>query len=135
MGTGTIFNSPEIPVVYVAGERTLSFAEQAPQAFEQLEGGIANFRGRKFCGVVVNGEYRACMAVRDSDSTKSPRFREYVIPGGRYFSRRLENYLSDPRKIGRLVDELIARTDFDPSRPVLEFHRGRGPLSLRVPVR
>jgi hypothetical protein len=39
-----------------------------------------------------------------------------------------------PDAIGEAVDELCARRDYDPSRPVIEFYRSHTELVIRVPV-
>jgi hypothetical protein len=39
-----------------------------------------------------------------------------------------------PDAIGEAVDELCARSDYDPSRPVIEFYRSHTELVIRVPV-
>lgn len=119
--------------MYVAGDRALPVPEQAPAAFEQLEVGLDSLRGRKFYGVVEAGEYRACVAVRPKDP--DAHFPVYRIPGGRYFCHRLADFLSDAGRIGQLVEEMVHRSDFDSSRPVVEFYRGHDQLSIRVPVK
>lgn len=134
MFTGTIIDAPEIPVRYVAGDRTTPVPEQAPAAFEQLEANLDSLRGLKFYGVVMDGEYRACVAVPPGQVDANLPGSEFTIPGGRYFCRRLDDFLSDAGKISRLVDQTIVRSDFDSSRPVIEFYRGHDQLSIRVPV-
>lgn len=133
MFNGSIIDVAEIPVTYVAGDRTLPIPEQAPVAFERLESELTSIRGRKFFGVVQAGEYRACVAIGPNES--QTLFPVFKIPGGRYFCRRLDGFLSDASKIGQLVEQLVNRSDFDSSRPVIEFYRGHDELSIRVPVK
>ena len=131
--TGSIIDAPQVPVRFVAGDSSLPVPEQAPVAFEQLESELETIRGRKFYGVVQDGEYRACVAIRPDESAES--FPLFHIPGGRYFCRRMSGFLSDPGRIGQLVEQLIARRDFDASRSVIEFYRGHDELSVRVPIK
>lgn len=133
MFTGSIIDAPEIPVKFVAGDRALPVPEQAHSAFEQLEQSLGSIRGRKFYGVVSGGEYRACVAIQPNEPADSTPV--YLIPGGRYYCHRIDGFLGDPSRIGQLAEDLIARSDFDSSRPVVEFYRGHDKLSLRVPVK
>ncbi len=137
--TGSIIEAPEIPVRYVAGDGVSPIPDQAPIAFEQLEASLGSVRGRKFYGVVQQGEYRACVAIRSDEPSDQSEPDEslplFHIPGGRYFCRRLEDFLPDNGRIGQLVEKLINRSDFDSSRPVIEFYRSHNELTVRVPVK
>jgi hypothetical protein len=44
----SIVTMPDIPVMYVAGERGKPFQEQAPDSFSRLEGKLSSLKGRKF---------------------------------------------------------------------------------------
>ena len=59
----------EIPIMFVAGDRTWPIPEQAPVALAMLEGKLTTLRARRFYGVVVDGQYRACVAIRPEDYT------------------------------------------------------------------
>lgn len=107
--------------------------EQAPAAFEQLESLLDSLRGRKFYGVVSAGVYKACVVPSSDQSSDS--LPTYRIPGGRYFCHRIDDFLTDPGRIGERVEQLIGRSDFDSSRPVIEFYRKHNQLSIRVPVK
>ncbi len=147
MPRDTVVDSPSIEVMYVAGDRREPIPIQAPKVMSQLEASLPSIRGRKFYGVVHDGEYRACVAIRpeidttdettddttgDTTSLPHPRF---TVPGGRYVHRRLPDWDNKTEIIGRVVDELAARPDYDSSRPVIEFYRSHTELVIRVPVR
>jgi phosphohistidine phosphatase SixA len=53
---------------------------------------------------------------------------------GRRQAERLVDWEKHPDAIGEAVDELCARSDYDPSRPVIEFYRSHTELVIRVPV-
>jgi hypothetical protein len=73
-------------VVYVSGERGQPIPEQAPAAFDALEARLPTLRKKRFYGAVIDGAYRACVAVDEDTSTLDlPR---WVIPSGRYAGGR-----------------------------------------------
>lgn len=133
MLSGSIIDAPEVPVRYVAGDGAKSIPEQALAAFEQLESSLGSLRGRKFYGVAMAGEYKACVAASSDQSSDS--LPVYRIPGGRYFCHRIDDFLTDPGRISERVEQLIGRSDFDSSRPVIEFYRKHNQLSIRIPVK
>ena len=53
----------ELAVMFVAADRTRPNPEQAPLAFATLEGQLTTLRGRHFDGLVVDAQYRACVAI------------------------------------------------------------------------
>ena len=135
MPTDTIVESKEIQVAYVAGDSARSIAEQAPKAVDELELAIPTLVGNKFYGIVVEGEYRACVQIdgsSDNDSIESlPKF---TIPSGRYVHRRLVDWNHNVELLLKTVEELMARTDHDPSRFVIEHYRSHTEVVIRVPV-
>ncbi len=135
MPAGTAIDVPAIPVTYVAGDRSQPIGVQAPEAFARLEGMIPSLRHRKFYGVVIDSEYRACVAIQDNSAGDEQPQAQFTIPAGRYFAQRLTGFVSDPSMIGQAVDELISNLDHDPTRPVVEFYRGHDDLSIRIPVK
>lgn len=134
MPVDTIVDSPPIRVMYVAGDRSKPINEQAPLAVEQLESSLTSLRGKKFYGVVVDGEYRACVRVSSDEDINRRKYLSFTILGGRYVHRRLVDWDHQVELIGRSVNELIARPDYDLSRPVIEFYRSHTELVIRVPI-
>lgn len=130
----TIVTLQDTAVMYVAGERGKPIAEQAPQSMRQLEAGLASLKGRKFYGVVLGDEYRACVTLVATDAGRRP-FPAWTIPGGRYVRRRLLDWGSHLHLIGPMFEELRRRPDADPSRPAIEFYRSERELLLMAPVR
>jgi hypothetical protein len=56
-------------------------------AFDRLEARLPSLKGKKLCGAVIDGQYRACAAIcEDAAGIDLPR---WVIPGGRYFIRTI----------------------------------------------
>lgn len=135
MTTGSIVESTEVAVVYVAGDANQPIPVQAPSAFNRLEESLSSLRGRRFFGVALDGEYRACVAVDGRDDVESLPHPPYTIPGGRYIHRRLKNWGEKVELIGQTVEQLMSRSDYDPSRPVVEAYRSHTDLVVRVPVR
>lgn len=135
MPRDTVVESPSIEVMYVAGDRRESIPAQASKAMPQLEASLSSLRGRKIYGVVHDGEYRACVAIRSGDDITSLPHPRFTVPGGRYVHRRLPDWGNKTHIISQVVDELTARPDHDSSRPVIEFYRSHTELVIRVPVR
>lgn len=133
MPSDSIVDLDTVPVVYVQGESGEPINVQAPSAFSILEGSLASLSGRKFYGVVIGNEYRACMAVNTDDETDYG-FPCWAIPGGRYVRRRLAGAHEQPELIAPAVDELCSREDYDSTRPVIEFYRSKDEVVLMAPV-
>jgi len=121
--------------MYVAGDGTEPIPVQAPKVFQELEASLPTLRGRKFYGLIEDGEYRACVELNAGHDPSTLPFPTLTIPGGRYVHRRMPDWEKHPDAIGEAVDELCARSDYDPSRPVIEFYRSHSELVIWVPVR
>ena len=134
MPTDTVVESPSIEVMCVAGDRREPITVQAPKTLHRLETSLRSLRGRKFYGVVYDGEYKACVAIHPNDDLSSLPHPAFTIPGGRYVHRRLPDWGHQTEMIGQIVEELSARHDYDSSRPVIEFYRSHRELVIRVPV-
>jgi hypothetical protein len=130
-----IVTAEGVEVMYVAGEAGRPISEQAPDAFRKLEAKIGSLRGRRFYGVVVGEEYRACVAIRPEDDPAALALARWTIPGGRYVRRRIPNWESNLHLIGSTFETFRRRDDFDPSRLCVEFYRSRQELLLMAPVR
>jgi hypothetical protein len=135
MTDDTIVTSPDIDVMYLAGAAGKSIAEQAPEAFRKLEAKLGPLQGRRFYGVVVGDEYRACVAIRPDDDAGALSLARWAIPGGRYIRRKIPNWEANLPLIGTTFETLRRRDDFDASRPCVEFYRSRQELLLMAPVR
>ena len=86
MQIDTIVDSPPSPVMYVAGDRSRPIGEQAPAAVDELETSLSSLRARKFYGVVVDGEYRACVRVRSDEDINNLKYPSFTISGGVMFT-------------------------------------------------
>jgi hypothetical protein len=135
MADDTIVTSPDIDVMYVAGAVGRPIAEQAPEAFRQLEAKLTSLQGRRFYGVVIGDEYRACVAIHPDDDAGALSLARWTIPGGRYVRRKIPNWETNLHLIGSAFETVRRRDDFDASRPCVEFYRSRQELLLMAPVR
>ena len=135
MAADTIVTAEDVPVMYVAGQRGRPIAEQAPEVFKTLEATLSSLKGRKFYGVVVGDEYRACVVIDPKADASSLPHPTWSIPGGRYVRRKIENWEENLHLIGTSFEELRRRPDFDPTRSCVEYYRSQKELWLMVPVR
>ena len=107
-------------------------------AMAHLESKLSSLKGRKFYGafrVSPEGEeYFACVARVDSDDPGKMGLETGVIPGGVYARRKLLGWSKDLSQLGRVFKEMIEATQFDSSRPELEFYRSQEEVLLFVPV-
>jgi hypothetical protein len=135
MTADTIVTVRDTAVMYVAGDTGTPIAEQAPKAFEELEAKLSSLKGRKFYGVILGDEYRACVAMNLEDDPLSLPHPTWTLPGGKYVRRRVPRWEENLHTIGQTCEMLRRRADFDPSRPVIEYYRSQRELLLMVPVR
>lgn len=112
-------------------------AQGARAAFDELEEHVPGTRGRKFYGTYdpATNVYRACVALRPEDEAVDlPR---WVIPGGKYARRKLENWTERIPEIGQtfmaMADEAGLR--YDPGRPSIEFYRSHNEVILLLPLK
>ncbi len=134
MTTDAIVTVRDTPVMYVAGETGKPIAEQAPKAFKQLEAKLFSLKGKKFYGAVLGDEYRACVAIDPNDDPLSSPHPTWTLPGGKYVRRRIPNWEQHLDLIGPTCETLRRRSDFDPSRPTIEYYRSQKELLVMVPV-
>jgi hypothetical protein len=134
MTTDAIVMVRDTPVMYVAGETGKPIAEQAPKAFKQLEAKLFSLKGKKFYGAVLGDEYRACVAIDPNDDPLSLPHPTWTLPGGKYVRRRIPNWEQHLDLIGPTCETLRRRSDFDPSRPTIEYYRSQKELLVMVPV-
>jgi hypothetical protein len=135
MPSHTIVTMQSIPVMYVAGERGRPVPEQAPRAYERLEAKLPSLRGRRFYGALVEGEYRACVAIAAEDDPAALPHPTWTLPGGRYAREKIADWEAHRDRIGPAMEALRRRPDFDPTRPCIEYYRSQRELLLLAPVR
>src|SRR5215475_14299552 len=126
--------SINIPVMFAAGDRTKPISEQAPIAFDKLEGKLTTLRGRRSYGVIVNEQYRACAALSPDDYLDVFPHPTWVIPGGKFARRKLAHWEQHVHLIGQTILQMRERADFDASRYCIEYYRSRRELLLMAPV-
>jgi superfamily II DNA/RNA helicase len=122
-----------VEVVYARGQKNKPIAEQAPVAFDALEAHLPTLKRKRFYGAVIDGEYRACVAV--DDDTRGLDLPHWVIPSGRYAMRKIADWEAHRGEIGPTAGALLSRPDVDRSRPLIEFYRSQAELRLFAPVR
>jgi hypothetical protein len=134
VAAGSVVVIPDIIVMYVAGDPARPIFEQAPIAFDRLEAKLATLKGRRFYGVVVDGAYRACVAIKPDDDPDDLPHPTWTIPGGRYVRQKLPNWEQRRHLIGPSMMRLRERTDYDASRVCIEYYRSQRELLLMVPI-
>jgi len=134
MMSDTVVVIQDIPVMFVAGDRANPISDQAPTAFAELEAKLETLKGRHFYGVIVEGEYRACVGMRSQDDRQYLPTRTWVIPGGKFARRKLANWERHRDQIGPTMMQLRGRSDFDRSRHCIEYYRSQRELLLMVPI-
>ena len=76
---GAVIELGSIEVVFVSGEKGLPIPQQAPYAFSALEALLPTLKRKRFYGVVIDGQYCACVAI--DDDTRESRFAALDAPG------------------------------------------------------
>ena len=120
--------------MFVAADQTRPIAEQAPLAFARLEGQLTTLKGRRFYGVVVDAQYRACVPIRPEDYADALPHPTWVIPGGKFARRKLAHWEQHRHLIGQTMLQMRERADYDTSRYCIEYYRSRRELLLMAPV-
>jgi len=121
----------DIPVMFVVSP---SGPQGAGEAFDRLEARLPSLKGRKFYGTLLNGEYRACVALEAQDSPAAMGLDTCIIPGGVYARRKLPRWSERLPEIGKIFGELAAEYPRDPARPNIEFYRSQKELLLLMAV-
>ena len=103
-------------------------------AFDRLEARLPSLKGRKFYGTLLNGEYRACVAIEAQDAPAAMGLDTWIIPGGAYARRKLEGWSERLPEIGETFRALAAEFPADPTRPNIEFYRSQKELLLFLAV-
>ena len=106
----------------------------AGDAFDRLEARLPSLKGRKFYGTMLNGEYRACVAIESQDVPASMGLETWTIPGGAYVRRKMERWPERLAEIGQVFGALAAEYPRDTARPNIEFYRSQKELLLFMAV-
>lgn len=122
----------DIKVMYVVAIGGLSGIKAA---WAQLEASLPSLKGRRFYGTYLNGEYRACVALRDDDNPAALGLDTWAIPGGTYVQRKIEDWPDRTSEIGEAFADMAAEHPMDPMRPGIEFYRSQKELILYMPIR
>lgn len=123
----------DIPVMYVVSPNG---PMGSPKAFNKLEDAVNwQLKGRCFYGTMFNSEYRANLAIIDEEEPEKLNLSTWTIPGGKYVRNKIENWEKNIEAIKPKFEEMIANSDYDDSRPIIEFYRSQTELFLFVPVK
>ena len=106
----------------------------AGEAFDRLEARLPSLKGRKFYGTMLDGEYRACVALEPQDAPVAMGLETWTIPGGAYARRKLPRWPERIPEIGQIFGALAAEYPRDPARPNIEFYRSQKELLLFLAV-
>ncbi|MEW6404485.1 MAG: GyrI-like domain-containing protein [Chloroflexota bacterium] len=109
--------------------------EGIKDAWDKLEAPLPSLKGRKFYGTYLNGEYRACVALRDDDDPAALGLDTWTIPGGTYVHRKIQNWSERTSEIGQTFAAMAAEYPIDPMRPGIEFYRSQKELILYMPIK
>lgn len=110
-------------------------AAGASAAFDVLEGRLATLRGRRFYGTFLDGEYRACVAMRDDDDPVALALDVWRIPGGEYERFSLLDWQDRVGEIPATFDRMVPESELDPTRPSVEYYRSSREVVLLQPVK
>jgi hypothetical protein len=121
----------DVKVMFVVSP---SGPQGAGEAFDRLEARLPSLKGRKFYGTLLNGEYRACVALGAQDAPAGMGLQTWTIPGGVYARRKLERWSERLPEIGQIFGALAAEYARDPARPNIEFYRSQKELLLFMAV-
>jgi hypothetical protein len=120
-----------VTVMYVVSPKG---PQSAAETFDRLEARLPSLKGRKFYGTMLNGEYRACVALEPEDSPDTMGLETWTIPGGAYVRRKLTDWPEHADEIGEIFTTLAAEHPRDPARPNVEFYRSQKELLLFMAV-
>ena len=121
----------DIAVMYVTSPNGV---QGAGRAFDTLEACLPSLKGRKFYGTLLEGEYRACVALEAGDAPAVMSLETWIIPGGAYARRKLRGWPDRLPEIGDIFRALAAEYPPDRSRPNIEFYRSEKELLLFMAV-
>lgn len=132
VGRTTIVDRDTIQVMF---KRVADEESAIGQGIAQVEDAIGSLRGRKCYGAFENGEYRACVQVRDGDDAAAIGLEAGELPGGRYARVRLKGEPPDLYElIGPTFEQLSQRPDHDHARPGIEFYKRHDVIDLLLPI-
>jgi hypothetical protein len=120
--------------MYIKADGGLSGVKKA---WENLESKIGSLKGRKFYGTYCAEfrEYRACVAMTDSDDPAVLGLDVGIISGGKYAEAKISDWPANIDKIPETFDKLAAEYEADNTRPGIEYYRSQRELILLLPVK
>jgi effector-binding domain-containing protein len=132
VGQATIVDRDPVQVMF---KRVADEESAIGQGIAEVEEAVGSLRGRKCYGAFEDGEYQACVQVREGDDPAAIGLEVGELPGGRYARIRLKGEPPDLyQQIGPTFERLAQRPDRDTSRPGIEFYRRHDVIDLLLPI-
>jgi DNA gyrase inhibitor GyrI len=134
MNTFQIKKIEAIPVAYIG--KSGHPASVAGQAFMELEQTVP-LQGNHFYGIYDESanEYRACVAINDSNRQIVQELSQGIIQGGSYaYTTLTGDYNMIVREIGPTFDALAAQYTRDTTRPCVEFYKRHTEVLVMLPI-
>ncbi len=108
----------------------------AADSFKKLEDAINwQLKGRKFYGTMLNGEYRANLAIVEGEDPNKLGFPVWIIPGGKYYREKISDWEKHVSEIESKFKEIINKSNYDTTRPLIEYYRSQAELFILVPIK
>jgi hypothetical protein len=128
----TIVVRDPVPVMF---RRVADKVAEIGRGISEVEDAVGSLRGRKCYGAFEEGEYRACVQVREGDDPAGIGLEVGELPGGRYARVRLKGGPPELYDlIGPTFERLADRPDRDPTRPGIEFYKRHDVIDLLLPI-
>ena len=95
---------------------------------------LPTLKKKRFYGAVIDGQYRACVAI-DDDGHVGSTCHAGCSRQAAILVRKIDNWERHRDEIGPTVGTLRNRPDLDRTRPIIEFYRSQVELRVLAPVR
>ncbi len=92
-------------------------------------------KGRKIYGTFYKGIYHACATIHEDDNPAAIGLGTETIPGGKYVSRKLDDWPQHIKEIGPWFMDMTKKVDWDENRPSIEYYRSMKELIMYLPVK
>lgn len=107
---------------------------------KNIEDKVKTFKARKCFGIYFpkTGEYRAAVSIFDDELPEEIGLPVCEIPGGKYGRMKLFNWIDFPNlgeTIGKAIETMEQRYEYDSSRQTIEFYRSEKELHVLLPVK
>jgi effector-binding domain-containing protein len=130
VGEATIVDRDPVQVMF---KRVADEESAIGKGIAEVEDAVGSLGGRKCYGAFADGEYPACVQVREDDDPAAIGLEVGELPGGRYARVRLKGESPNLyRLIGPTFGRLAQRRDT--TRPGIESYRRHDVIDLLLPI-